>query len=60
MVYDDDDDDDELFSLGAFVLSQFTRLTDRQTDGQMDGQTLIGKTACIQYSAVKTAVALSY
>ena len=31
----------ELFSLGAFVLSQFTRLTDRQTDGQM----LIGKTA---------------
>ena len=31
----------ELFSLGAFVLSQFTRLT----DGQTDGQTLIGKTA---------------
>jgi len=29
----------ELFSLGAFVLSQFTRLTDRRTDGQ----TLIGK-----------------
>ena len=26
----------ELFSLGAFVLSQFTRLTDRQTDGQTD------------------------
>ena len=26
----------ELFSLGAFVLSQFTRLTDRQTD---DGRT---------------------
>ena len=35
----------ELFSLGAFVLSQFTRLTDRQMDGQTDGQTLIGKTA---------------
>ena len=39
----------ELFSLGAFVLSQFTRLTDRQTDGQTDRQTdeqtLIGKTA---------------
>ena len=31
----------ELFSLGAFILSQFTRLT----DGQTDGQTLIGKTA---------------
>ena len=35
----------ELFSLGAFVLSQFTRLTDGQTDRQTDGQTLIGKTA---------------
>ena len=31
----------ELFSLGVFVLSQFTRLTDGRTDGQM----LIGKTA---------------
>ena len=29
----------ELFSLGAFVLSQYTRVTDRQTDGQTDGQT---------------------
>ena len=28
----------ELFSLGAFVLSQFTRLTDGQTDGRKDGQ----------------------
>ena len=39
----------ELFSLGAFVLPQFTRLTDRKTDRrtdrQTDGQTLIGKTA---------------
>ena len=26
----------ELFLLGAFVLSQFTRLTDRQTDGRTD------------------------
>jgi len=26
----------ELFSLGAFVLSQYTRLTDRQTDGRRD------------------------
>ena len=26
----------ELFSLGAFVWSQCTRLTDRQTDGQTD------------------------
>ena len=31
----------ELFSLDVFVLSQFTHLT----DGQTDGQTLIGKTA---------------
>ena len=30
----------KLFSLDAFVLSQFTRLTDRGTDGRM----LIGKT----------------
>ena len=29
----------ELFSLCAFVLSQFTRLTDRQMDGRTDGQT---------------------
>jgi len=35
----------ELFSLGAFVLSQFMRLTDRRTDIQTDGQMLIGKTA---------------
>ena len=33
------------FSLGAFVLSQFTRLTHRQTDRRTDRQTLIGKTA---------------
>ena len=26
----------ELFSSGAFVLSQYTRLTDRRTDGQTD------------------------
>ena len=29
----------ELFSLGAFVLSQYTRLTDGQTDRETDGQT---------------------
>ena len=29
----------ELFSLGAFVLSQFTHMTDRQTDIQTDGRT---------------------
>ena len=29
----------ELFSLGAFVLSQYTRLTDAQTDGRTDRQT---------------------
>jgi len=30
----------ELFSLGALVLSQFTRLTDGRTDGQTDGFTI--------------------
>ena len=35
----------ELFSLDAFVLSQFTHLTDGQTDRRTDGQMLIGKTA---------------
>ena len=31
----------ELFSLGAFVLSQYTRLTDRQTDRQnLDNNTM--------------------
>jgi len=39
----------ELLLLGAFVLSQFTRWTegqtDRRTDGRTDGQMLIGKTA---------------
>ena len=34
-----------LVIIGAFVLPQFTRLTDRRMDGQTDGQTLIGKTA---------------
>ena len=29
----------ELFSLGAFVLAPYTRLTDRQTDRRTDGQT---------------------
>ena len=29
----------ELFSLGAFVLSQYTRLTDGWTDRRTDGQT---------------------
>ena len=29
----------ELFSLGSFVLSQYTRMTDGRTDGQTDGQT---------------------
>ena len=35
----------ELFSLGVFVSSQFTHLTDGQMDVQTDGQMLIGKTA---------------
>ena len=42
----------ELFSLGAFVLSQFTRLTDRRTDGQ----TLIGKTALHTMQRGKNAI----
>ena len=29
----------ELFSIGAFVLPQFTRLTDGETDGRTDGRT---------------------
>ena len=29
----------ELFSLGAFVLSQYMRLTDGQTDGRTDRRT---------------------
>ena len=29
----------ELFSLGAFVWSQYTRLTDRRADGRTDGRT---------------------
>ena len=33
----------ELFPLGAFVLSQYTRLTDGQTDRQTDGQTSIAR-----------------
>ena len=41
----------ELFLMGVFVSSKFTRLMDRQTDKRLyDGQYL----ACIQ-SAVKTA-----
>ena len=36
----------ELFSLGAFVLSQFTRVTDRRTDGWTD-TFAVRKTACI-------------
>jgi len=34
------------FTLGAFVLSQFTHLTDRQTDEQTDGFTT-AKPRCI-------------
>ena len=46
----------ELFSLDAFVLSECTRLTDRQTDGRTDGQTLIGKTALHTMQRGKTAM----
>ena len=54
-----------IIELGAFVLSQFTRLTDRWTDGRTDRRT-DGRTdrrtdkrsserpRCIQCSAVKT------
>ena len=34
----------ELFSLSAFVLSQYTRLTDGQTDGRTDRQNLESNT----------------
>ena len=34
----------ELFSLGAFVLSQYTRLTDGQTDERTDRQNLDSNT----------------
>jgi len=34
----------ELFSLGALVLSQYTRLTDRHTDGRTDSQNLDSNT----------------
>ena len=40
----------EPFSLGAFVLSQFTCLTDKQTDGRLYDRQY---RACIQCSAVK-------
>ena len=44
----------ELFSLGTYVLSQSTRLTDRQTDGRTDGQMLIRIPRLHSCSAVKT------
>ena len=45
----------ELFSLGAFVLSQFTRLTDGRTDGQTDGRTNAHRKDRVAYNAaVKT------
>ena len=47
----------ELFSLGAFVLSQFTRLTDRWTDGRTDRRSS-ERPRCIQCSAVKTVLSL--
>ena len=50
----------ELFSLGAFVLSQYTRLTDRQTDRQtdVDGNTV---RICFAYSrTVKCTVGLLF
>ena len=43
----------ELFSLGAFVLSQFTRLTDRRTDGQTDGQTDAHRKDRVAYNAAQ-------
>ena len=39
----------------CFVLSQSTRLTDKQTDRQM----LVGKTACVQCSAVRKVTSSS-
>ena len=42
----------ELFSLGAFILSQFTRVMDGQTDGRTD-TFAVAKTALHICSAVK-------
>ena len=41
----------ELFSLGAFVLSQSTRVMDRRTDRQMDGITITKTT--LAYNAAR-------
>jgi len=43
----------ELFSLGAFVLSQFTRLTDGRTDRQTDGRTDAHRKDRPAYNAVR-------
>ena len=45
----------ELFSLGAFVLSQYTRLTDGRTDGRTDRQTEISTAIpCVYASHSRT------
>ena len=49
----------ELSSLGAFVLSQFTRLTDRQTDRRTDGQMFIRIPRLHTCSAVKWLIVSS-
>ena len=46
----------ELFSLGAFVLSQYTRLTDGQRDRRTDRQNLDSNTVrMLRSRTVKTA-----
>ena len=45
----------ELFSLGAFVLSQYTHLTDRETDRRTDRQNLDSNTVrMLRCRTVKT------
>ena len=43
----------ELFLLGAFVLSQFTRLTDGQTDGRTDRRTDAHRKDRVAYNAAR-------
>ena len=43
----------ELFSLGAFVLSQFTRLTDRQTDRRTARRTDARRKDRVAYNAAR-------
>ena len=43
----------ELFLLGAFILSQFTCLTDGRTDRPTDGWTDAHRKECVAYNAAR-------